>query len=134
MFWDYSLYADWSQPYYVLLHLHYEQDGSDYCSEESRRIQCTKCGNSHIWVCTNRSKAKARWCQVRNLFFPLILGVCYTLSTSLFYSTAYPFYAYLWRVIYWSSVLRIVVNITKQRMEMVGWNTKAPWSLIDLRR
>lgn len=39
------------------------QDGSDYCSEESRRIQCTKCGNSHIWVCTNRSKAKARWCQ-----------------------------------------------------------------------
>ncbi|KAI8007180.1 hypothetical protein LOK49_LG07G03606 [Camellia lanceoleosa] len=38
-------------------------DGSDYCSEESRRIHCTKCGNSHIWVCTNRSKAKARWCQ-----------------------------------------------------------------------
>ncbi|KAG5255255.1 Terminal organelle assembly protein [Salix suchowensis] len=26
--------------------------------------QCTKCGNSHIWVCTNRIKAKARWCQV----------------------------------------------------------------------
>ncbi|XP_031115602.1 uncharacterized protein LOC116019505 [Ipomoea triloba] len=39
------------------------QDTSDYCSEESRRIQCTKCGNSHIWVCTNRTKAKARWCQ-----------------------------------------------------------------------
>ncbi|XP_015867540.3 uncharacterized protein LOC107405049 isoform X1 [Ziziphus jujuba] len=39
------------------------QDGHDYCSEESRRIQCTKCGNSHIWICTNRSKAKARWCQ-----------------------------------------------------------------------
>ncbi|KAL5564552.1 hypothetical protein UlMin_027716 [Ulmus minor] len=39
------------------------QDGPDYCSEESRRIQCTKCGNSHIWVCTNRSKVKARWCQ-----------------------------------------------------------------------
>ncbi|XP_028081249.1 dnaJ homolog dnj-5-like isoform X2 [Camellia sinensis] len=38
-------------------------DGSDYCSEESRRIHCTKCGNSHVWVCTNRSKAKARWCQ-----------------------------------------------------------------------
>ncbi|CAL0326440.1 unnamed protein product [Lupinus luteus] len=35
----------------------------DYRSEDSRRIQCTKCGNSHIWVCTNRSKAKARWCQ-----------------------------------------------------------------------
>ncbi|XP_027170895.1 uncharacterized protein LOC113770585 isoform X1 [Coffea eugenioides] len=40
-----------------------QQDSSDYCLEESRRIQCTKCGNSHIWVCTNRTKAKARWCQ-----------------------------------------------------------------------
>ncbi|XP_059442772.1 uncharacterized protein LOC132175000 [Corylus avellana] len=39
------------------------QDNPDYRSEESRRIQCTKCGHSHIWVCTNRSKAKARWCQ-----------------------------------------------------------------------
>ncbi|KAK3013343.1 hypothetical protein RJ639_008336 [Escallonia herrerae] len=39
------------------------QDNPDYCSEESRRIQCTKCGNSHVWVCTNRTKAKARWCQ-----------------------------------------------------------------------
>ncbi|XP_021595010.1 dnaJ homolog dnj-5 isoform X2 [Manihot esculenta] len=39
------------------------QANQDYCSEESRRIQCTKCHNSHIWVCTNRSKAKARWCQ-----------------------------------------------------------------------
>ncbi|CAN0915549.1 DnaJ homolog subfamily C member 14 [Linum grandiflorum] len=39
------------------------EDSPEYCSEESRRIQCTKCGNSHIWVCTSRSKAKARWCQ-----------------------------------------------------------------------
>ncbi|KAL8126577.1 hypothetical protein AgCh_013735 [Apium graveolens] len=39
------------------------QGRSDYCSEESRRIQCTKCGNSHIWVCTNRTKTMARWCQ-----------------------------------------------------------------------
>lgn len=39
------------------------QDAREYFSEESRRIQCTKCGHSHIWVCTNRSKAKARWCQ-----------------------------------------------------------------------
>ncbi|KAL0353427.1 UNVERIFIED_CONTAM: hypothetical protein Sangu_0924000 [Sesamum angustifolium] len=39
------------------------QNTTDFCSEESRRIQCTKCGNSHIWVCTNRTKAKARWCQ-----------------------------------------------------------------------
>lgn len=36
---------------------------SDYCSEESRCIQCTKCGKSHIWACTKRTKAKARWCQ-----------------------------------------------------------------------
>ncbi|KAJ4980727.1 hypothetical protein NE237_031564 [Protea cynaroides] len=40
-----------------------QQDGMDYHSEESRRIQCTKCGNSHIWICTNRTKPKARWCQ-----------------------------------------------------------------------
>nr|XP_028958590.1 dnaJ homolog subfamily C member 14-like [Malus domestica] len=46
-------------PYLIV----YKQDGPDYFSEESRRIQCTKCGNSHIWICTNRSKAKARWCQ-----------------------------------------------------------------------
>ncbi|KAG8657809.1 dnaJ homolog dnj-5 isoform X1 [Manihot esculenta] len=44
-------------------HVTPRQGNEDYCSEESRRIQCTKCGNSHIWVCTNRSKAKARWCQ-----------------------------------------------------------------------
>ncbi|XP_022931527.1 uncharacterized protein LOC111437679 [Cucurbita moschata] len=40
-----------------------QQMNSDYCSEESRRIQCSKCGHSHIWVCTNRNKTKARWCQ-----------------------------------------------------------------------
>ncbi|XP_071692476.1 uncharacterized protein [Rutidosis leptorrhynchoides] len=39
------------------------QDMADYCSEESRRIQYTKCGHSHIWICTNRTKSKARWCQ-----------------------------------------------------------------------
>ncbi|WJX68154.1 hypothetical protein P8452_52550 [Trifolium repens] len=39
------------------------QDNTEYRSEESRLIQCTKCRNSHIWVCTNRTKAKARWCQ-----------------------------------------------------------------------
>ncbi|XP_043810743.1 dnaJ homolog dnj-5 isoform X3 [Manihot esculenta] len=48
----------------TILRREYRKKGNeDYCSEESRRIQCTKCGNSHIWVCTNRSKAKARWCQ-----------------------------------------------------------------------
>ncbi|XP_010923687.1 uncharacterized protein [Elaeis guineensis] len=40
-----------------------QQDGVEYRSEESRRIECTKCGNSHIWICTKRSKARARWCQ-----------------------------------------------------------------------
>nr|XP_043608661.1 dnaJ homolog dnj-5-like isoform X2 [Erigeron canadensis] len=39
------------------------QEAPAYCSEESRRIQCTKCGHSHIWICTNRTKFKARWCQ-----------------------------------------------------------------------
>ncbi|KAK9674563.1 hypothetical protein RND81_12G241000 [Saponaria officinalis] len=40
-----------------------KQETREYFTEESRRIQCTKCGNSHIWICTNRCKAKARWCQ-----------------------------------------------------------------------
>ncbi|XP_043688402.1 uncharacterized protein LOC122639594 isoform X2 [Telopea speciosissima] len=40
-----------------------QPDGMDYRSDESRRIHCTKCGNAHIWICTNRTKAKARWCQ-----------------------------------------------------------------------
>ncbi|XP_020575105.1 uncharacterized protein LOC110021107 [Phalaenopsis equestris] len=39
------------------------QDGVDFHSEESRRIDCTKCGHSHIWICIKRSKASARWCQ-----------------------------------------------------------------------
>ncbi|CAA7404913.1 unnamed protein product [Spirodela intermedia] len=39
------------------------QDGVEYRPEESRRIECTKCGNSHNWICTYRSKARARWCQ-----------------------------------------------------------------------
>ncbi|XP_072952175.1 uncharacterized protein [Typha angustifolia] len=40
-----------------------QQDGVEFISEESRRIECTKCGNFHIWICTSRSKARARWCQ-----------------------------------------------------------------------
>ncbi|GKB05533.1 putative hemK methyltransferase family member 1-like protein [Tanacetum coccineum] len=41
----------------------HQHESDEYCSEESRRIQCTKCGHSHIWICTNRTKSKARWCQ-----------------------------------------------------------------------
>ncbi|KAF8103470.1 hypothetical protein N665_0188s0406 [Sinapis alba] len=44
-------------------HASSHQSGPGYRAEESRRIHCTKCGNSHIWVCTSRTKAKARWCQ-----------------------------------------------------------------------
>ncbi|CAN6938943.1 unnamed protein product [Brassica oleracea var. botrytis] len=44
-------------------HASSHQSGAGYRAEESRRIHCTKCGNSHIWVCTSRTKAKARWCK-----------------------------------------------------------------------
>ncbi|RWR83718.1 DnaJ domain-containing protein [Cinnamomum micranthum f. kanehirae] len=44
--------------------------GVDHRSEESRCIRCTKCGNSHLWICTNRTKAKARWCQECFLYHP----------------------------------------------------------------
>lgn len=55
------------------------QESSNYCSEESRRIHCTKCGNSHIWICTNRTKVKARWCQVvQSLNCLLWLLTCYS--------------------------------------------------------
>ncbi|KAK1325997.1 hypothetical protein QJS10_CPA01g00556 [Acorus calamus] len=40
-----------------------QQDGLGYRSDESRIIECTKCGNSHIWICTQRTRANARWCQ-----------------------------------------------------------------------
>ncbi|KAM7488024.1 hypothetical protein LguiB_025508 [Lonicera macranthoides] len=30
---------------------------------ESRRIACKKCDNFHVWIHTNKSKLKARWCQ-----------------------------------------------------------------------
>ncbi|XP_078178113.1 chaperone DnaJ-domain superfamily protein [Carex rostrata] len=40
-----------------------QQGGVEFISEESRRIECTKCGNFHLWICTKRSKSRARWCQ-----------------------------------------------------------------------
>ncbi|XP_074586064.1 uncharacterized protein LOC141841768 [Curcuma longa] len=30
---------------------------------ESRRIACKKCKDFHIWICTDKSKSQARWCQ-----------------------------------------------------------------------
>lgn len=47
-----------------------QQTGVEFLSEESRRIQCTKCGNFHLWICTKKSKAKARWCQDCSDFHP----------------------------------------------------------------
>lgn len=47
-----------------------QQNGLNFHSDESRRIECTKCGNSHIWICTSKSKATARWCQDCSLYHP----------------------------------------------------------------
>ncbi|KAJ3674513.1 hypothetical protein LUZ60_005129 [Juncus effusus] len=40
-----------------------QKGGVEFLSEESRRIECTKCGNFHVWICTRRRKSQARWCQ-----------------------------------------------------------------------
>lgn len=56
---------------------------------ESRRIACRKCSEFHVWVCTQRSKSRARWCQeckdshqakdgdgwVEQSFQPLLFGL-----------------------------------------------------------
>lgn len=73
----------WNLPFYllfILLTSYNHQAGVDHRSEESRCIQCTKCGNSHLWICTNRTKAKARWCQVRVICISLILHYVVTYS------------------------------------------------------
>ncbi|PIN18110.1 Molecular chaperone (DnaJ superfamily) [Handroanthus impetiginosus] len=41
---------------------HPEADSEDLLGQ-SRRIACKKCGFFHLWVYTNKSKSKARWCQ-----------------------------------------------------------------------
>jgi Cleavage inducing molecular chaperone len=47
-------------------------DGTDNIPfGDLRQIVCKKCGGSHIWICTDRSKAKARWCQVSFLSYIL---------------------------------------------------------------
>ncbi|KAJ3669306.1 hypothetical protein LUZ60_011256 [Juncus effusus] len=62
---------------------------SEGVDEELRRVICKKCGNSHIWTCTDRSKSRARWCQeckdfhqakdgdgwVEQSFQPLLFGL-----------------------------------------------------------
>ncbi|KAL0393340.1 UNVERIFIED_CONTAM: Chaperone protein DnaJ 2 [Sesamum radiatum] len=41
---------------------HTNGDGKDPPGE-SRRIACRKCGFYHVWICTKKSKSRARWCQ-----------------------------------------------------------------------
>lgn len=44
---------------------HSEDDGDEDLPAGSRRILCRKCGNNHAWIFTNKTKLRARWCQVR---------------------------------------------------------------------
>ncbi|KAJ4751652.1 Chaperone protein DnaJ [Rhynchospora pubera] len=67
-----------------------------------RRIVCKKCGDSHIWICTDRSKSKARWCQdckefhqardgdgwLEQSFQPLIFGLVQKMDTPCAYVCA----------------------------------------------
>eukprot|EP01018_Ginkgo_biloba_P025679 Gb_11082 [translate_table: standard] len=39
-----------------------EDEGEDLPAD-SRRIACKKCNGSHVWILTDRTKARARWCQ-----------------------------------------------------------------------
>lgn len=39
------------------------EDERDGLQANSRRIACKKCNGSHIWIHTDRTKARARWCQ-----------------------------------------------------------------------
>lgn len=82
MYLKLSYFISWCvvmQLYNPFLIIQNKQESADYCAEESRCIHCTKCGNSHIWVCTNRTKTKARWCQVWALY-ELVLSFCISLS------------------------------------------------------
>lgn len=40
-----------------------EDEGDEALSPDSRRIACKKCNNMHLWICTDRNKLHARWCQ-----------------------------------------------------------------------
>lgn len=37
-----------------------DEQGEDLAT---RRVVCKKCNNTHRWICTNRDKLHARWCQ-----------------------------------------------------------------------
>lgn len=52
---------------------HSEAVGEDPLGE-SKRITCKKCGKFHLWICTDRVKHKARWCQVFS-FFRIVLNM-----------------------------------------------------------
>uniref|UniRef100_A0A0D6R025 J domain-containing protein n=2 Tax=Araucaria cunninghamii TaxID=56994 RepID=A0A0D6R025_ARACU len=39
------------------------EDKGEDCAVDSRRISCKKCNDSHVWIQTDRTKARARWCQ-----------------------------------------------------------------------
>ena len=42
-----------------------EDEGDEDVPADSRRITCRKCGNNHLWVSTEKTKPRARWCQVK---------------------------------------------------------------------
>ncbi|KAH8974827.1 hypothetical protein BDL97_01G122400 [Sphagnum fallax] len=42
---------------------HSKDEGNEDIPADSRRISCRKCGDSHMWISTERNKLRARWCQ-----------------------------------------------------------------------
>ncbi|RAL47441.1 hypothetical protein DM860_013406 [Cuscuta australis] len=60
--------------------MHAEGVGVDIHAE-SKRIPC-KCGKFHLWICTDRAKNKARWCQECEEFHPARDGEGWVEQTS----------------------------------------------------
>lgn len=50
-----------------------EDEGDEDIPADSRRIMCRKCGNNHLWVSTEKTKPRARWCQVKFMWPSCIL-------------------------------------------------------------
>ncbi|CAM6094917.1 unnamed protein product [Calypogeia fissa] len=40
-----------------------DEEADDDIPADSRRIACKKCNDTHLWISTERSKLRARWCQ-----------------------------------------------------------------------